>query len=206
MKNYMSNRMNKMRIHRHYFQLLELMVAIFILLVCVMPVIRIFTSMYQSQRAIIREHQRDHLAHLVHAKFTEQLYKRMVPFEEEMEEKRIALSDPDLEEQLYRSSYQCMGILTVENSSKENGKFSGHLCKLIIKMTDVLPQRQSSTQQDDQNPSETVYDYYIYIDRTVEKSSPNSSSPPQTQGNPQTPGAARNQNMQNVPAQVTPVK
>jgi hypothetical protein len=136
---------------KQHFQLLELMVAIFILMVCIAPTMRILTSIYQTQQAIIRDNQRDHLAHLIHAKFTEQLYKRKIALEELMDDKSIVLADPELDQLLYRTGCECNGTFTIEQSSKKQEKPYQHLCRLMLKIKDKF--------------QETDYDYYIYISR-----------------------------------------
>ncbi len=161
--------LKRMLCHKRHFQLLELMVAAFILLICIAPTMRIYTSMYLSQQAIIRENQRDHLAHLVHAKFTEQLYKRLISLEEVMQSKPIVLSDPELEKLIHQCSYECEGIFSILDSKSAKGmdKPSKYLAQLVIKMRDVSskPQKQIEDKKiENQNPAETFYDYFIYID------------------------------------------
>ncbi len=154
--------------HKRHFQLLELMVAAFILLVCIAPTMRIFTSMYLSQQEIIRENQRDHLAHLVHAKFTEQLYKRQISLEEVIQSKTIALTDPELISQLQKFSYECTGTFTIVDSytPRDQEKPTEYLSQLVIKLKDVSPKAQKISNKtiENQDPAESFYDYFIYID------------------------------------------
>lgn len=152
---------------RRHFQLLELMVAVFILLICIAPAMQIFTSIFKSQQEIVRENQKNHIIHLMHAKFTEQLYKRLISFDDIRNQKDIILTDPDLVDLLGKSFFTCSGIFTIEKSYKPRGQDNPveYLCKLEIKVADKLARQTkgkgSSSSQDD--PSET-YDYYIYID------------------------------------------
>jgi|GEM_PF-3991261 len=141
---------------KRHFQLLELMVAAFILLICIAPVMRIFTSIYQSQQSIIRENQRDHLAHHVHAEVVERLYKREISIDD-IENQLIFLSDPELNEQLKALSYSLEGILTIVQTYKPKGEEypTMYLGKLLVKIKDILPKSQGA---------ETFYDSYIYID------------------------------------------
>src|SRR5437660_280100 len=122
MKSYMQIPLKRIQRHKRHFQLLELMVAAFILLICIAPTMRIFTSMYQSQQAIVRENQRDHLAHLVHAKFTEQLYKRTISLEEVAQSKPIILGDPELEKLIRQSAYECTGTFTIIKQHTPKGQ------------------------------------------------------------------------------------
>lgn len=169
MKSYMQIQMKKIQRHKRHFQLLELMVAAFILLICIAPTMRIFTSMYQSQQEIIRENQRDHLAHTAHAKIIEQLYKRQMIFEEGTESKPVPLSDPKLIELLEKSSFSMEGRLEILESYTPKGQDlpTMYLGKLVIKMKDLAykpPKKESNKKIENQDPSESFYDYFVYID------------------------------------------
>lgn len=162
--------MKKIRKNKRHFQLLELMVAAFILLICIAPTMRIFTSMYLSQQEIIRENQRDHLAHLIHAHVTEQLYKHQIALpQEEGKNHPIQLSDPDLINQLKKLHYDLSGEFVIVAMHKPKGEEHAdkYLAKLVIKLKDSLPKVQSKTPDkkfENQDPLETIYDYTIYID------------------------------------------
>lgn len=152
---------------RRHFQLLELMVAVFILLICIAPAMQIFTSIFKSQQEIVRENQKNHIIHLMHAKFTEQLYKRLISFEDIRNQKDINLTDPDLVELLEKSFFTCSGVFGIEKSYKPKGqdKPVEYLCKLEIKVTDKLAKQSKGkgSPSGQENPCET-YDYYIYVD------------------------------------------
>jgi hypothetical protein len=168
----MPSRQKRIKRHKRHFQLLEMMVAAFILLVCIAPTMQIFTSMYQSQQGIIRENQRDHLAHLVHAKFVEQLYKREIPLplEEDKHGKNIELKDSELSELLKKYAYRFSGTFTILKKRVPKGqeKPIEYLGKIEIKMKDLLYKHKASEQEENRkiqngDPAETFYDYYIYI-------------------------------------------
>lgn len=160
---------NKKRIHKRHFQLLELMVAAFILLICIAPTMRMFTSMYLSQNNITRENQRDHIAHMAHAKVTEMLYKCQIPIEKGMESKVIPIKDSDLEELLHKFSYSFEASLTILDSYTPRGqeKPTKHLGNIAIKMKDTAhkPKKDArGKKNDNQGSAETTYDYIVYID------------------------------------------
>lgn len=167
MKSYI--RIPAKKILKRHFLLLEVMVAVFILLVCAAPAMRIYISMFKEQQAIIRENQRDHLVHLIHANITEKLYKRLIPLEEIVEGKSMRFSDSDLEKVLHDLSYECSYGLAVVHPKSEKGQEMAafYLCKFIIKMKDVAfnPRPSSNRKRiENQDPFETVYEYYLYID------------------------------------------
>ena len=165
----MQTPLKKIQRHKHHFQLLELMVAAFILLICVAPTMRIFTSMYQAQQVIIRDNQRDHLVHLIHATFTEQLYKRTITLEGVKKGQPIVLEDYELEKLLKDFGYDFTGTFTLLKSSTPKGqeKPSMYLGQIQIKIKDTLhkPKPQEGNKKIEiEDPSDTYYDYYVYID------------------------------------------
>lgn len=172
----------RIRGNKRHFQLLELMVAAFILLVCIAPTMRIFTSMYKSQQNIIRENQRDHLAHMMHARITEQLYRRQFPIEEGIQGKVITMIDPDLGALLQKYSYFCEGKLEIVNCHKSKGgdKPYEYLGRIVIKMKDLnfkSPKNLPDTStEENQDPSETLYEYLVYIDSKEDKKGKSDSS------------------------------
>lgn len=167
MKNYIKTPKKKIRNHKRHFQLLELMVAAFILLVCIAPAMQIFTSMYHAQQEIIRENQRDHLAHRIHAKITELLYKRQIHIPSGDKNPPISLPDPELIEELKRFSYSFEATLVIIDSTtpKNQENPNRYLAQLVVKLKDVSPKIQKKEKIfENKDPSETFYDYIIYID------------------------------------------
>lgn len=159
--------MKRMRRHKRHFQLLELMVAAFILLVCIAPTMRIFTNMYLSQQEVIRENQRDHLAHHVHAKITELLYKRQLHIPIGDNNPAVVLSDSELIDELQKFCYTCEASLTVIDSTtpKDQEHPSRYLVQLVVKLKDVSPKAKDKKKKyENQDSSESFYDYYIYVD------------------------------------------
>ncbi len=154
---------------KHHFQLLELMVATFILLICIAPTMRIFTSIYQSQRSIVRENYRDHLAHMAHAKITEQLYKRQIPLGRKAYTHTIQLDDRELTELLQKFSYCCEATLQIIDSYTPRGEEhpTMSLGQIVIKMKDLSSKASKAVESQrfgNEDPSETFYDYFVYID------------------------------------------
>lgn len=159
---------------RRPFQLLELMVAAFILLVCIAPTMHIFTSMYKTQREVIRKNQRDHLAHQIHAKFIEQLYKREIPIDDLKENNPIVFSDDDLCTSLKKNGYRCMGTFTIARTRSEREQPVMHLGELVIELVDegdkerpVERKVRKIAKSENKLTREGVYSYSIYIDRGV---------------------------------------
>ncbi len=184
--------LNRIRRHKRHFQLLELMVAAFILLICIAPTMRIFTSIYQSQQEIIRQNNRDHLAHLIHAKFIEQLYKRNIPLPEAKQSNLIVLSDPEVTQLLQQLAYKFQGEFTLMTPiATTSGKPKKSIGKLVIQLEDTRykPTELENKKSDDQNqnPAVTFYDYCVCIEsKKIEANGPDQNQPttPQAPGQP----------------------
>lgn len=143
--------------------------AAFILLICIAPTMRIFTSMYLSQNSIIRENQRDHLAHMTHGKITEMLYKRQIPMDGGLDSRVIPITDPDLNELLQKSFFSSQGTLEIIKSHTPRGKEKPdkYLGKIVVKMKDMTyrPNKNAKPNKvEEKDPSETCYEYIVYVD------------------------------------------
>lgn len=58
-----------------YFQLLEVLIGLFLIVTIALPITQSFVSSYTEQRKMLKVIELDHLAHLAHAKVTEELYR-----------------------------------------------------------------------------------------------------------------------------------
>lgn len=61
--------------NKRYFQLLEVMIAIFLIAVCAVPIMGSFVGVYKDQKELVRTIRLDHIAHLAFAKAAEDLYR-----------------------------------------------------------------------------------------------------------------------------------
>lgn len=158
------------------------MVAAFILLVCIVPMVRIFTSIYQSQQETVRKNARDHLARHIHAKFTEKLYKREIPLKDVLEANiPIILNDAVLAEELMKYSYECKGVfILIPHISRIGGFPTQYLAELDIEFVDKKQKVTSikNNNPEDPNHKEGVYKYFIFIELgTTKKSVENNQNP-----------------------------
>ncbi len=154
-------------ISKRPFQLLELLVAAFILLICIAPTMHIFTSLYQLQQEIVRENQRDHLSHLIHAKITEMLYKNQIhlPVEKQAKE-TIELQDREIIDALKKYGYSCRAALIVDDWTQPRGQEhpSRYLLHLTIEFQDLYPKSTKKKKIQNQDANVAFYDYKIYVD------------------------------------------
>lgn len=136
--------------HKHHFQLLEVMIAVFLIMICVVPTFEIFTNMYKHEADANLINQRDHYVRLVHAHLIEKLYKNEIPIEEIARGFQSDLSDSDLNEKIKKIGYTCSYEIKGEGIKRKE-KIRFHLCNLKIHMSK-------------KNESKNFL-YIVYIDR-----------------------------------------
>lgn len=144
--------------NKHHFQLLEVMIAIFLIAVCALPILNGYHAMSQVQFESSRRNWRDHLAHLVYGRIMESLYKQTITWQDLVDGRQEKLEKlgqvEDLLQQLQRLSYTCEYQLTVDKSKKPLSEATPFILKLLI----VL--RDSSAKSSQEEPM--VYSYIIY--------------------------------------------
>lgn len=150
---------NHLRNKRRHFQLLELMIAVFILLLCVVPTVKIFTSIYLSQQEMVRKNDRDHMARRIHAKLMEKLYKREIPLSVVGLSIPVDLQDNDIETQLQKLRYKFSGTFSLVHSHTPQslGYPTEYLGELVFNLTDIKASSHKEAQED-------LYTYLVFID------------------------------------------
>ncbi len=140
------------------------MVAIFLLLVCAAPMLHIYTYLFKEQQALLRTYQQDHWVHLIHAKITEQMYKRQIPFEDLLQGKSGIQVDGELKKELDPLGFGCTYTLkATKTPSKKKEEITRYLCELVIKMEDLWKKPTKETEAKDKKEEESPYIYFIYI-------------------------------------------
>lgn len=167
MKSYIQNLetiplLTKKNSRRQHFQLLEVMVAVFLILLCATPALQVYTNMYKEQAQIARINQRDHLVHLIHAKIIEQLYKRAIPLDEIIAGVEKPFEDEELQSELNRLKYGASYHLSVLRPVREKKRATADRLhsQLLIQMKDM-----SRPIKPDEKPNVINYSYEVYIDR-----------------------------------------
>lgn len=168
------------RLQKHNFQLLEVMIAALLLLICVTPAMRIYTNMYMAQQAIIRENQRDHFAYRIHASIVEQLYKRTIPFNELLTVKENPLNIPILQDELKTWGYEAFYAFIdpkKKKSNKNSEKADKRIFTLVISIKDLKkkptlnspesPKKNATStnflKEQEDNPAYAQYKFRVYI-------------------------------------------
>jgi hypothetical protein len=168
---------------RRHFQLLEIMIAIFILLISFIPILHIYTSIFQQQRLIIRDNQLHHLLNSIHVKLTEQLYKRIIPFDTLVSQQTLSLADvdSDLHRELNQLGYECTYSFVIINDKKKKD-VRRYLCQLILTIDETSEKNpfswthkkkestHSSQPTKEINNKKPTYDYFICIFRPSDSS------------------------------------
>lgn len=162
--------MKKIRKQRP-FQLLELMIAAFILFVCIAPVVRIFTALYHESHQLTKESMRDHIARLIHAGITEKLYRREIPLEALQAGAHITLADEEIAEQLKKYGYTSEGSIKLIRYRSEGGQPIMRLAEICIKIKDVSPQkRKNKDEKENEEPWEVKTKLFISLTSTDKNS------------------------------------
>lgn len=149
---------SKFLLKRH-FQLLEVIVAAFILLVCAAPALKVFTNIYIEQQEVVRENQRDHIARLIHADVVEQLYKRTIPLDDLRDRREREVITPELKALLKKWSYEGTYVFTNVREYKKKGEEKP--IKYLVDLT--IGMRDTSKRGAIKNKTPPDYDYEIYI-------------------------------------------
>lgn len=64
------------RKNKRFFQLLEVLIALFLVASCAVPIMGSYVYIYKEHKSMHQKIEMDHLAHLAHAKVVEDLYKK----------------------------------------------------------------------------------------------------------------------------------
>jgi hypothetical protein len=141
-----------------------MMIAIFLIVTCAIPIIRAYTEMSKIQLEEIRSCQRDHLAHRIHATIVEKLYQNAIPWSEIVKGKVEKLDKlGELEEivnELRKISYESSYQLTVfENDQNKNDK-----TKYLVILTILM--QELSLKSFKQEPCMYRYHIFVQMDRT----------------------------------------
>lgn len=140
--------------------------AALILMVSVVPVVRIFTTLFLSQQEMKREHQRAHIARAIHAKIVEAICRQIIPLNSMKKGMLIPLhlEEEALEEEIRQLRYRYEARLTVEKARKPRDapQPNEFLLRLTLILQDDAPTRRET---DDQ---ESTYEYWLYIDAKKE--------------------------------------
>lgn len=144
--------------NKYHFQLLEVMIAAFILIICVAPAMQVFTNMFKEQQRIIQQNQREHLAKKIYAAIVEKLYKREIPILSLYDKKIQSVPDEDLQKQLEKIGYE--GFYSFKDIKKKQKKGATKAACFLLTL-DVILKDRSSLQR---SQKEYLSSYSVYID------------------------------------------
>lgn len=115
------------QLKRHSFQLLEIMVAAFLVVVCAAPVIRIYSTIYVQQQKIAEINSLNRIVHHIHFLLIEKMYKHAIPMEQILSTQRFPVEENEVKEPLQKlgyhafytfSDYQKKGVKKKEEGDK----------------------------------------------------------------------------------------
>lgn len=139
--------------NKRHFQLLEVMIAMLLILICVIPSFQIYVNINKQQANVIRVNQRDHLVHLIHADLIEKLYKQMISLDQILARFQAPFEGEELKKKLEEIGYEAVYSLYFLSSEKEIKTAKKFLVELVIQL------------QDKKQENSFDYTYHIYIDR-----------------------------------------
>lgn len=142
--------------------LLEVMIAMFLILLCAVPTLTLFVDTYLAQKHSMRIYERDRVAEQVHAHIVEQFYKGEMDIESLLSGPvtEHPLGNSDCEAALQKLGFYCKCTLKIIHGDHalDRHKHLHYLCQLDIEMTDLR-------EQDPKLAQGAEYQYIIYIDR-----------------------------------------
>ena len=148
---------------RRHFLLLEVMIAMFLILLCAVPALKLYVDMYLAQRDTVRIYARDQVAEQIHATLIERFYKNTIALESLLSDHNTEhpLNDPPCEEALKKLGFTCHCTLKITNGQKhkDSEKHLHYLCQMKIDIIDELPLKKAELLQT------AEYNYVVYIDR-----------------------------------------
>ncbi len=113
----------KIKTHKkHYFQLLEVMIAMLLIVTCVAPALHIYMNMYKIETQSKQNYEADHLARLIFASIIEQLYLNAIPLEEIDAGLDRSVEDPKFESKLKAIGFKAHYTITKLNQQKKKNK------------------------------------------------------------------------------------
>ncbi len=165
------NKLKLLRVVKKSFHLLEVLISMLLLIVCAIPALQLFTSLNETQTAFRRVIQKDHMAHLIHARLIEKFYN-VGSFADAINNKRGDIDFEDLKaelSQLHLKPYFELKIIYPEKEEKEP-KLK-NLAELTIHLMDHSKQAVNDPQQ-----SHTTYSYAVFFERDQIKDTNNENN------------------------------
>lgn len=153
-------------LQKRHFQLLEVMIAVFLVVVCALPALNAYLSMNKVQFDQVRLHQRDHLAHLAYGQIVECLYKKMIPWTEVESSQLTKLEQlaplQEIDAQFKKLSYECEYQLSKKRyKTATTDKIHHVLIQLDLKVKDTTRTPKAAK-------SHGEYQYWIYAQKKLD--------------------------------------
>jgi len=153
----------KKKRRRAYFQLLEVLIGLFLIVTIALPIIHSFVRTYTEQTKMLRTIELDHLAHLAHAQVTEALYRdagRTARTVKEFTDQSGSIQmDPSwfqkgspVQQQQYDFTYE----MKLKEQKKKRGQPEAE--KLLLQLTITITEKGP-------NKVQRVYPYLLYVHR-----------------------------------------
>ena len=142
--------MNRVKLKKLPFQLLEVLIAMVLLLTALAPALHIIINVYKKQTMALHTYEATHLSRLIFADLIEKLYKNEINYGELEEGYEFKTEDESINQQLKKIGFETSTFIKIEKQKKES-KF--RRCLLKISML-LKSQSKSKTAE---------FDYYQYL-------------------------------------------
>lgn len=148
-----------------HFQLLEIMIAVFLMSICIVPLLKSYVFMHLEQKEIKRSADRNQLVHEIHSKALEKLYNEPPNFIE-LENGLLAYDfDGEITNKLKALHYEGKYQLKLQQKRKRSETYH-LLIELIISLKDLKEKNVG------EEAKSKEFIYYVYARRSTSHASP----------------------------------
>ncbi len=173
--------MKKIKSKRHYL-LLEVMIALAIIVMCVLPLMYPHVSMLQAQKRFIKKIELDHVVSLLYAKMYEQLQRNEIPWSKIEEKGLNDIDQQQLKELNHNKPLPYTGTYKFAEKHKSNPE--NPLSTSLVTLTFYFTPKDLPKKQDVEFPELLTYEYKIFVahlakNSTVQETQPSEEPAPQ---------------------------
>jgi Tfp pilus assembly major pilin PilA len=151
---------------KRHFQLLEVMVAVFLILLCAVPALEVYTNMYKQQAFVNLAYKKDHLVRLIHSHLVEKLANNEIALEEIFQGREFDVNQTELKKALRKIGYEAHYQFKITFPKNDSQQLTKN--RLLAEMTIQMKKKKGVTQaflEKGKEDQVTDYTYSVYIDR-----------------------------------------
>lgn len=142
---------------KSFFQLLEVMIALFILMICAVPIMQTYVQMHIQEKDMEQLVKRNQLVHEIHAKLIEKLYTETQTIANFENERTEEIKDEELEKKLKDLGYKGHYKMYLEGKGRTNGDKRYYLLCTVIALEDL------KSGEGQKGKKVTEFKYYLHM-------------------------------------------